>query len=352
MAAAASAPGRGERAGARHHLGARRAVAAASPAARRSRRRAPAGAAAVRGAEIVGLRPHAAAARPPPPASRNDSVALTSQERDAFKEIARALGVNVRGPPAVAKPGRDGRRTAVARAAGRRRSRRADRHLPIAALVTRDGEALFANKTLLDLTGFSISKIFAPATACKAIFRGRDAAGARAGRRGRRRSAGRRRRPHSDRRRAGAAPIWRGAPAELVAMRRSREADHQAELRALERETAMHAARARDLAAALEAARDGMVRLDRDGRILGMNKGAEALFGCDQKEAAGDSVLTLFAPGSHAAPRPRWSGWRAARPARSRRSKRSRARRRRRVPGAARFRPARQCSPSPISSCC
>ena len=43
-----------------------------------------------------------------------------------------------------------------------------------------------------------------------------------------------------------------------------------------------------------------MVRLDRNGRILGMNKGAERLFGYDQKEAAGESFLTLLAPASQA----------------------------------------------------
>ena len=88
----------------------------------------------------------------------------------------------------------------------------------------------------------------------------------------------------------------------------------------------MHAARARDFAVALEAARDGMVRLDRDGRILGMNRGAEALFGYDQNETAGDSFLTLFAPaGARASRPPRWTAWRAAKPGRSRRSTPSRA---------------------------
>src|SRR6185437_7760627 len=47
------------------------------------------------GAEIVVLRRHANAATYVA-ARDSDSVALTSQERDAFKEIARALGANVR----------------------------------------------------------------------------------------------------------------------------------------------------------------------------------------------------------------------------------------------------------------
>ena len=172
--------------------------------------------------------------------------------------------------------------------------------LPVAVLVARDGEPLFANKTLLQLAGYANFDDFRARDGVKAIFRGRAPEALAPG--------------------GGVAAIplattndrvltvdahvqttnWRGAPAELIAMRRSRDAEHQAELRAVERETAIHAARARDLAAALEAARDGMVRLDRNGRILGMNRGAEALLGYDQKEAAGASFLTLLAPGSHA----------------------------------------------------
>ncbi len=251
------------------------------------------------GAEIVVLRPHAGAAEANALHRESESVALTSQERDAFKEIARALGVNVRGQRLDAE--------AAPNAEAPPRSPGADDlaglidDLPIAALVTRDGEALFANKTLLDLTGFSDLEDFRARGGLHTIFRGRAPQALAPGGV----VTGVPLVGEGDRILTVDAQVrattWRGAPAELVAMRRSREADHQAELRSLERETAMHAARARDLAAALEATRDGMVRLDRDGRILGLNKGAEALFGCDQKEVAGESVLSLFAQEAHAA---------------------------------------------------
>jgi len=260
--------------------------------------------AAPSGAEIVVLRPHASALAHDAalPARESESVALTSQERDAFKEIARQLGVNVRGQrsdaeaPAVGDlplepwhgPGADDLAALID-------------HLPIAALVTRGDEALYANKTLLDLTGFSDIEDFRARDGLKRIFKGREpqslapggivAGVPLVGANDRILTVDAQLRPI----------VWQGAAAELVSMRRSREADHQAEVRALERETAMHAARARDLAAALEAARDGMVRLDREGRILGLNKGAERLFGCDQKEVAGESVLTLFAAPAHPA---------------------------------------------------
>ena len=94
---------------------------------------------------------------------------------------------------------------------------------------------------------------------------------------------------------------WQGAPATLIAMRRSRDAEHQEQLRSVEHEAREHAAKARDLMAALDAAADGMVRLDGVGRILAMSARAEAVFGYDQKEAAGESFLMLLAPTSQAA---------------------------------------------------
>jgi PAS domain S-box-containing protein len=251
--------------------------------------------AATGGAEIVRLRPNAPEPAAPPREAQ-DSVALTSKERDAFKEIARALGVNVRAgreaeeaPPAPPPAPTEDDLAALIDM------------LPLAALVTRDGEALYANRTLLDLAGYADLAEFRARDGLNAMFRGRDpqtlvpdgkvvgvplvAAG------GEILTADAQTQP----------AFWHGAPARVICLRRSREAEHQAELRAIQREAAMHAARARDYAAALDAARDGMVRLDRSGRILGMNRGAEKLFGYDQKEAAGDSFLTLLAPPSQGA---------------------------------------------------
>ena len=91
---------------------------------------------------------------------------------------------------------------------------------------------------------------------------------------------------------------WDDAPATLIALRRSREPSITSESRALEREARAHEAAARDLAAVLDAAADGMIGLDAAGRIVSMSRPAEALFGYDQKEAAGESFLMLFAPQS------------------------------------------------------
>jgi PAS domain S-box-containing protein len=256
------------------------------------------------GAEIVVLRPHANAAAQEALAARDgDSVALTSQERDAFKEIARALGANVRsGRPNADAPSEPPALPEAPAAVAPAEDDLAALLdiLPIAVLVLRDGEALYANRTLLDLAGFADLAEFRAREGAKTIFRGRDpqtlapggvVAGIPII------GAGERILTVDAQVRAA---TWGGAPAALLAMRRSHAAEHQEELRAIERETAVHAARARDFAAALDAARDGMVRIDRSGRILGMNGGAETLFGYDQREAAGESFLTLLAPASQA----------------------------------------------------
>ena len=57
---------------------------------------------------------------------------------------------------------------------------------------------------------------------------------------------------------------------------------------------------ANDLQAMLDRATDGAVALDAAGRILSLNEPAERLFGYHQKEIAGESVLMLLAPQSHA----------------------------------------------------
>ncbi len=138
--------------------------------------------------------------------------------------------------------------------------------LPIAALVLRGDEALYANKTLLDLAGYADLADFRARDGLKAIFRGRDPQalapeGAVAGI------------PlvAADERiltvdaQVPTRDLAAASRPRVIAMRRSREAEHQAELRAIERETAMHAARARDFRAALDAAlrRHGAARPQR-----------------------------------------------------------------------------------------
>ena len=92
---------------------------------------------------------------------------------------------------------------------------------------------------------------------------------------------------------------WDGAPATLIALRRSPEVELQARLDAVERETPMRNGSASDLQAMLDRAADGAVTLDAAGRILSLNEPGERLFGYHQNEIAGESVLMLLAPQSH-----------------------------------------------------
>jgi PAS domain S-box-containing protein len=51
----------------------------------------------------------------------------------------------------------------------------------------------------------------------------------------------------------------------------------------------------------LDTATDGVILLDAEGRILSLNRSAEALFGCDQNEMAGENFTALLQPDSHVA---------------------------------------------------
>ena len=271
---------------------------------------------AERSAEIVLLRPAAAPAaanvvpiRPgamptlsataEPRRGGDDNVELSSHERDAFREIARALGarlpshgdddaprdlLDLAPPPAVEPP------TIASGVVGANAEALLDL-LPIGAMVLRGGEPLYLNRTLLALAGYRDLGDFRAADGLKRMFRGRDA------------------QTLAESGEGGAIPLvaaggeliavdalaeaiaWDGAPATLLSLRRSREVEYKERLRNFERET-------RDLRALLDSAADGVVTLDESGRVLAMSRGAEALFGYDAKEVAGESFLTLFAPQS------------------------------------------------------
>jgi PAS domain S-box-containing protein len=286
----------------------------------------PAPAAAM--SKIVPIRPGALDALPmrePPQGSPAEGVELSRSERDAFREIARALvgrspvahderagefeAVNpvaaARGmldlafgaptePPAQAELAAPG--GAEDEAVQRNAASVLDR-LPIGALVARNAHALYANRTLLDLVGYRDFAAFQAADGLTTMFRGRD--------------------PQMTAADSGAVPIvradgqtlsvdghaqaivWDGAPATLIALRRSQDAEHQAKPRAVERDAPMRNGAASDLQAMLDHATDGALTLDSAGRILTLNLPAERLFGYDQNEIAGESLLMLLAPQSH-----------------------------------------------------
>ncbi len=240
-----------------------------------------------------------------------ESVELTRSERDAFREIARALVgrtpdawaertemgiVAPEEPPAGANDERAAAGGADDEEVRRNAGAVLDR-LPIGVLIIRDARPLYANQTLLDLIGYRDFGEFVSANGLSAMFRDRDPQGIAA------EDAGSVAIVRADGQillvdgRAQAIG-WDGAPATMLALRRSPEAQLHARLRAAERE-AMRDGSVSDLQIMLDRATDGAVTLDAAGRILSLNEPAERLFGYHQNEIAGESVLMLFAPQSH-----------------------------------------------------
>ena len=225
---------------------------------------------------IVPIRPGAleAVARETALSFPAESVELSRSERDAFREIARALvgrapaareelsderggAVDAGAEPKrdwEGEPGADG--VEVRRNAGAVLAR-----LPVGVLIARDGQALYANRTLLDLVGYRDFAEFQAANALAGMFRDRDPQAMRA----------------ED---AGAVAIvradgeilsvdghaqviaWDGAPATLIALRRSLEAELRARLRAADGEAPARSGAAGDLQAMLDRATDGAVTLE------------------------------------------------------------------------------------------
>ncbi|CAD5298544.1 Cell-division control histidine kinase PdhS [Bosea sp. 62] len=298
-------------------------------------------------ANVVPLRNgHLAAVRPVLEPSK---TLLSSAERNAFREIAKALGARIAGEedepggprlpvaaqlrvreketsdtkeessasvPATAAP--------VPPSASEGRPRIANAHaeildrLPIAVLVNRDETALYANRTLLDLLDYADLDDLTAAGGVSKLIRGlshnSDGAMILVDRRGGLISVDGRLSSVS----------WQGEAATLMAFRNSvpggdlkmltpEEAEEQelaAEFAAEEEEATSRVeqlrlegqandARVSELSAMLDTATDGVVTVDGRGRILSLNKSAEALFGYDQREVAGELFTLLFAPESH-----------------------------------------------------
>jgi PAS domain S-box-containing protein len=274
-------------------------------------------------AKVVRIRPgalDAPASRSPAPGAGGESVELSKSERDAFREIARALVGRISVPPddhpTDAEPlfEADDETEEVFQAhlrkngairpeidddpVGRNAAGVLDR-LPFGVLVARDARALYLNNTLLALLGYNDFEHFETADGLAAMFRGRD--------------------PHSiSAERGGAlsivrtdgkvvavdghaqAIIWDGAPATLIVLRRSTETGLEDKPRDAERERDSRARNdANELQEMLDHATDGTVALDSAGRILSLNGPAQRLFDYPQTDVVGESVLRLLAPQSH-----------------------------------------------------
>lgn len=307
---------------------------------------------------VVPIRPAPPAAPPPRPALRavktaephradpSAPVTLSPVERSAFREIARALGartfddtqdaaelnsaeqaqgagspdgVVTPAPPLGAEPpdtapasvsfggaSQPVRKIAAEAPADseldslRRNAAHLLDRLPVGIIVCRGDAPIFVNRTQLDLLGYEDADDFYLKGGISRMFRGRQPEALDPGSTG------------------GAVPVvaadgeilavdarlqtisWDGLPATLISFRRAAEPEAVPRLRAVELDLRAREAELRELHAILDTATDGVAVIDEAGRILSLNRSAQAVFGYDLNEVAGESFSLLFAQQSHA----------------------------------------------------
>ncbi len=303
-----------------------------------------------------------APAPPLPPTKDGETPSLTPSERNAFREIARALG-RADDAPAPAAPPRaeppaldpDGPPPASPRQMpawiARRQQIRQDvratppavetsqaasaaaatqgpvvpfetfqarldrrgrdpvqmaaaqivERLPLALLVMQEGKPIYANPAFLQLAGHADIAAFIAAGGADAFFTARppDAAQASANAITVRDSTGR----AIDAEASVQAIVWEENPAALMTFRQidlRKSTERQSETQAADLELAAARREIAELRFVLDTATDGVLSLDKDGRILAANRSAEALFGFDQREITGEIFTTLLEPASHA----------------------------------------------------
>lgn len=238
---------------------------------------------------------------------------LSSNEHAAFREIARALGARFAGdstpddevsetrtgeeratggsvtpfPTAMtrfAEPASEDPNAAVSATLER---------VPGGVMVYRGDSVLFANSHLLAMAGFADLAELAASSGIGKLFGGLV--------------------PH-ERKINGAPAIltaasghrlsvdmqasdldWRGAPAHLLLIRDAVAGEPGRERVALQIADAFAGARAADAQAVLDSLDDGVITLDRNGRIIGLNRSAATTFGLDPREVVGAAILSLFA---------------------------------------------------------
>jgi PAS domain S-box-containing protein len=174
--------------------------------------------------------------------------------------------------------------------------------LPIGVLVARGEDILFANRTLLDLLGYGVLDGLRQAGGMDRLFAGKGLASA----------ADSEEACHGVLLTAADGETvavdgriqtipWEGESALLISLRRPTPPDAGERLRAAERAATSAERRSSELQAVLDTATDGVIILDGEGCVVGINRSAEALFGYEAEEIAGKTMLLIFAPESHRA---------------------------------------------------
>ncbi len=241
---------------------------------------------------------------------------LTPGERNAFREIARALGARLQAdeprkpvadsfeapaePPALApirpEPARQEPSAPTLTRAVANGERAVLDRLPLGVVVHRRERILYVNRVLLDWTGLSGLDALNQAGGLKRLFSGAYEDDTQApGEAGRTFAiSGRNGEPIPVEARLLSAP-WEGESALVYVLRRA-GAGLDERLEASELALREAEATTRELRAILDTATDGVLLIDRDGKILGINRTAEALFGFDaERGRKADPSPMLFA---------------------------------------------------------
>ncbi|MBN8532994.1 MAG: PAS domain-containing protein [Rhizobiales bacterium] len=272
------------------------------------------------GANVVSLR----TGQPTSPLPGFQRHGLSMSERNAFREIAKALGARFdedetlpglgKPEPASETPGRNIDEVFDQLAAAESETHPATQpafapvragntdlldRLPIGLLVLRGDDPLYANQTLLDLTGYPDFAHFKAEDGARAIFRKSTRPSA---------SSGVIETVVLASRDGEMMPVdchlqmveWESAPATLISLRRAVELEQGKALRSVALDLKRSRADVAELRAILDTATDGVVLLDETGSVLGLNGAAQALFGVNENEMVGESFTLLLHRDSHA----------------------------------------------------
>ncbi|MBB4040011.1 PAS domain S-box-containing protein [Microvirga flocculans] len=253
--------------------------------------------------------PHEPAERPAAAQRPQASSGLSAAERNAFREIARALGARLEedtlsrketsGDAAAATASQatvepDAEKEippspATVPAGG---DRILDR-LPIGILVHRGESVLFANRFLLELTDYDDVAQIRRDGGLVHLFRGSPALGG-SGEEDSALALTTRANENVAVTVRSSTAEWNGEAADLMVIRKAARAEAPAETRDPAQEHRIH-----ELEAILDTATDGVIVLNETGRIISLNRSAEALFGYDERAVAGDAITVLLEPQSH-----------------------------------------------------
>jgi PAS domain S-box-containing protein len=262
----------------------------------------------------------------PLPADKDKSPSLTPVERRAFRELASKLTARLReaqngaasgaatldmtepdfpelqAEPAPGKSGKPAAGDAAAEppAIGTDQRPILDR-LPIGVLVYRLDRLLYANRAFLDWTGYESIHALSDAGGLDALFiePGTDGPGQNGSRTLAITTSNGNQLPIEAR--LFSTP-WDGESALVLMLAGSTPAATAAEPGDKpDKAAGVAETQARELRAILDISADGVVLIGGDGRVVSMNRSAEALFGHQSREVAGLPFAGLFAPESQRA---------------------------------------------------